>query len=241
MLKKILPLALWLTATVAAFGQNAVMVNRSNSIITYPSNFWTANALVGRSGLGFNTNLNTFWTATSAVTARTAIGALATNGNGSAVTNLTAANITGTVAIGNGGTGSTNAAGARTAIGLGTAATNPATAFQPSSSVLTNLAANNGSSLTNIPVAGVVGALATNGSAAGLTNLTAANITGTVGLASNVTGTIAISNGGSGATTAGGARTNLGLGWIALTNTNTAGFNASLYGSGTNPVLYNTN
>jgi hypothetical protein len=36
-------------------------------------------------------------------------------------------------------------------------------------------------------------------------------------------------------------RTNLGLGWPALTNTNAAGFNASLYGSGTNPVLYNTN
>jgi hypothetical protein len=36
-------------------------------------------------------------------------------------------------------------------------------------------------------------------------------------------------------------RTNLGLGWSALTNTNTAGLNTSLYGSGTNPVLYNTN
>ena len=37
------------------------------------------------------------------------------------------------------------------------------------------------------------------------------------------------------------SRTNLGLGWSALTNTNTSGFNASLYGSGTNPVLYSTN
>ena len=36
-------------------------------------------------------------------------------------------------------------------------------------------------------------------------------------------------------------RTNLGLGWSALTNTSTSGFNASAYGSGTNPVLYNTN
>ena len=117
----------------------------------------------------------------------------------------------------------------RTAIGLGTAATNLATAFQPASTVLSNLASSNGAALTNISVAGVVGALATNGDAinltnfpalllrtngngAGLTNITAANITGTVALASNVVGTIAISNGGTGSTTAGGARTNLGLG-----------------------------
>jgi hypothetical protein len=204
---------------------------------------------------------------------------------------------------------SADASNARTGLGLGSAATNPATAFQPSSSVLTNLANNNGSSLTNLSAAGVVGILATNGNGAGLTNLTAANITGT----------IAISNGGTGATTDGGARTNLGLGtnsavrfgglqlsgsnglsiggmdlkapdagldlavlrtgatnmvlttnglvlhvgsylfssgnangatttrtnlglgWSALTNTSTAGFNTSLYGSGTNPVLYNTN
>ena len=126
----------------------------------------------------------------------------------------------------------------RTAIGLASAATNPATAFQSSSANLTNLAANNGSSLTNIPLAGVNGALATNGNAINLTNfpslllrtngngewltnITAANITGTVAQASNVTGTIAISNGGSGATTAGGARTNLGLG-----ATNNAEFNS---------------
>jgi hypothetical protein len=184
---------------------------------------------------------------------------------------------------------SADASNARSGLGLGTAATNPASAFQPSSLALSNLASSNGGALTN---------------------LTASNITGTVALASNVTGTIAISNGGSGATTAGGARTNLGgttvgnavftatnaaaaadaiglgatnqvgfdsvqandftvsdggtisfedtgsiefgnaagptrtnlgLGWSALTNTSTAGFNTSLYGSGTNPVLYNTN
>jgi hypothetical protein len=86
---------------------------------------------------------------------------------------------------------SADAVNARAGLGLGSAATNPATAFQPASANLTNLAANNGS---------------------GLTNLTASNITGTVGLASNVSGVVAITNGGSGATTAGGARTNLGLG-----------------------------
>jgi hypothetical protein len=119
MIKKILPIALWLIAAVTVLGQNAVMVNRSNSIITYPLNFWTANALAGRSGLGFNTNLNTFWAATNAAAARTAIGALATNGNGSALTNLTASNITGTLAISNGGSGATTAGGARTNLGLG--------------------------------------------------------------------------------------------------------------------------
>lgn len=80
---------------------------------------------------------------------------------------------------------------ARSGLGLGTAATNPATAFQPSSLVLSNLSSSNGGALTN---------------------LTGSSVTGTVALASNVTGTIAISNGGSGATTAGGAKTNLGLG-----------------------------
>ena len=144
-------------------------------------------------------------------------GKLATNG-----TATLANNVTGIVALANGGTGGSNAAtgrtglGAttvgsslftlvnpsdirflrvnndntvsalsgsdfRTAIGLGTAATNPASAFQPSSLALSNLASSNGGALTN---------------------LTAANITGIV----------SISNGGSSATTVGGARTNLGLG-----------------------------
>ena len=178
-------------------------------------------------------------------------GKLATGGTATLATN-----VTGVVALANGGTGGTDAATARTglgattagssmftlinpsairflrlnndntmsalsdsdfrtAIGLGTAATNPATAFQPSSSVLNNLANSNG---------------------AGLTNLTAANITGTVALASNVTGTIAISNGGSGTTTAGGARTNFGLGWSALTN-----LQSSLYsGTATELLGYTT-
>jgi hypothetical protein len=99
----------------------------------------------------------------------------------------------------------TDNAAFRTAIGLDTAATNPATAFQPSSSVLTNLAASNGGGLTNIT-------------------------------ASNVTGTIAISNGGSGATTAGGARTNLGLILPALTNTDVTNFRTAI-GLGTGDVV----
>jgi hypothetical protein len=117
---------------------------------------------------------------------------------------------------------------ARSGLGLGTAATNPATAFQPSSLALSNLASNNGGALTNV---------------------TATSFSGTVGLASNVTGTIAISNGGSGATTAGSARTNFGLGWSALTNpqsslysgtaTTLLGYTTEIIAGGTNLSGFN--
>ena len=283
MLKKILPLALWLTATVAAFGQNAVMVNKSNSIITYPSNFWTANALVGRSGLGFNTNLSAFWDATNAATARTAIGALATNGSGSALTGLTASNITGTLAITNGGSGATTAGGARTNLGLGATnavqfagvsvdgdvsvvdgnirvlnGTNEAFEFpndaqaefsyginflniNAAAETRTNLSLG-ASWLTNTTAADfrtAIGALATNGDGSGLTNLPTTSFSGT----------LAISNGGSGATTAGGARTNFGLGWSALTSpqsslysgtaTTLLGYMPEIIAGGTNPSGFN--
>ena len=82
---------------------------------------------------------------------------------------------------------------ARSGLGLGTAATNPASAFQPSSLALSNLASSNGGALTNLT-------------------------------ASNITGIVSISNGGSSATTVGGARTNLGLGATWLTNTNSSNF-----------------
>jgi hypothetical protein len=42
-------------------------------------------------------------------------------------------------------------------------------------------------------------------------------------------------------TNAAATRTNLGLGWPALTNTNAATFQAELFGSNTNPVLVDTN
>jgi hypothetical protein len=105
---------------------------------------------------------------------------------------------------------SADASNARVGLGLSSAATNPASAFQSSSTVLSNLASSNGVNLTNISVSGIVGALATNGNGAGLTNILGSNIVGTVGLASNVTGVVAITNGGTGATNASSARIALG-------------------------------
>jgi len=101
----------------------------------------------------------------------------------------------------------TNVTNFRTAIGLGSAATNDASAFQPSSTNLTSLASNNAINLTNFPAL----LLRTNGSAAGLTSFPTLN-QNTTGTASNVTGVVALTNGGTGTNTAGGARTNLELG-----------------------------
>jgi hypothetical protein len=108
---------------------------------------------------------------------------LRTNGDGSALTNLPNANLSnaiGVLPISNGGSGATNQADARTAFGLGSAATNDASAFQPASSALTNLAAGDGSALTNVTVTDAstltnfpAELLRTNGSAAALTNFPA--------------------------------------------------------------------
>jgi hypothetical protein len=82
--------------------------------------------------------------------------------------------------------------------GLGSAATNPASAFQPANATLTNLSTNNGFALTN---------------------LTGSQVVGTVALASNITGILAISNGGTGSSSASDARTALGLGSAATNDT----------------------
>jgi hypothetical protein len=118
---------------------------------------------------------------------------------------------------------SADASNARTGLGLGTAATNPATAFQPADSDLNALASNNGGSLTNLQSTNIVGIIPAS-------NIATVNF-------SNLGGTLAISSGGTGATNAGGARTNLSLGWSALTNTNSA---TSLLGHTTNGTVVYT-
>lgn len=106
---------------------------------------------------------------------------LRTNGDGSGLTNLPNANLsnaTGILPIANGGTGTNSAAGARTALQLGTAATNDASAFQPANTNLTALAAGNGSNLTNVTITDAstltnfpASLLRTNGDGSGLSNV----------------------------------------------------------------------
>jgi hypothetical protein len=111
-----------------------------------------------------------------------------------------------------------------------------ATAFQPASANLTNLALNDAASLTNFPAL----LLRTNGSAAGLTNFPALN-QNTTGTASNVTGVVAVANGGTGATNAASARTNLGgttVGDAVFTATNAAAGATALGLGTTNSVTF---
>jgi hypothetical protein len=324
MMKSILTTIAFLALAVSGLAQTRSVIVNTSGVVQSPTNFWSADVTNARSGLGLGTAATN--PASAFQSASVNLSNLASS-NGGILTNIQASNLVGFINITNiptavtlsnidgilslekGGTAATNADNARQNLGasfIGNAlftATNESSARVFIGALSTNGDAIN---LTNFPAF----LLRTNGSGASLTNIAASNISGTVGTASNVTGIVSIINGGSGATTAGGARTNLGgttvgnavftatnaaaaadaiglgatnqvgfdsvqandftvsdggtisfedtgsiefgnaagptrtnlgLGWSALTNTSTAGFNTSLYGSGTNPVLYNTN
>jgi hypothetical protein len=213
-MKYILSLIISGSLVVSGFGQTRNVLVGTNNAVVQPTNFWSADASNARSGLGLGTAATN--PASAFQPSSSNLSNVAAN-NGVGLTNLNATNLVGTLSVSNGGTGSTNASDARLSLGLGTASTNPATAFQPADSDLNALASNNGGSLTNLQSTSIVGIIPAS-------NIATVNF-------SNVGGTLAISSGGTGATNAGGARTNLSLGWSALTNSNSA---TSLLGFTTN-------
>jgi hypothetical protein len=192
-MKIILSLIIGGALVVSGFGQTRNVLVGTNNAVTQPTNFWSADAVNARAGLGLGSAATN--PASAFQPSSLNLSNIAAN-NGGGLTNLNATSIVGVVSVAQGGTGSTNASDARIALGLGTAATNPATAFQTSSTALSNLATGNGGALSNLQSTNLVGLIPAS-------NIPSVTFT-------NLAGTLAITQGGTGATNAANARQNLG-------------------------------
>jgi hypothetical protein len=96
----------------------------------------------------------------------------------------------------------------------------------------------NATTATTLQTARTIGGVSFNGSAnINLPGVNTAGSQNTTGTAANVTGTVAIANGGTGATTAATARTNLGLGTLA-TLSSVAQSNLAANVSGNGPAFF---
>jgi hypothetical protein len=147
--------------------------------------------------------------------------------SGGPVTSSGTLTLAGTLTIANGGTGSTSASGARNNLGATTTGSNIFTVANPSAVTFLRINADNTvSTLDAATFRSAIGAGTGNGSvtsvglSGGTTGLTASNSPITSSGTFTLSGTLVVANGGTGSTTASGARTNLGLGTIATQNSN---------------------